>query len=166
MAQDEDQWGAVEEAAELMLEGEFELALRALRAVLEADPRNAYAYNYLGATCYELGRHVEARDAFRAAVRLAPDYLGARVGLSQVLRDLGDAEASLDEAEEALRRFPGDADALYAAALAHAALGQNELARRRLHAFLETGPEFEVQAEVQALLERLATPRRRDVPQA
>lgn len=148
-------WDAVEEATELLQEGRFPEVLVALRDVLGANPNNPYAYNCLGVAFHELKNTEAARDAYRAAVRLAPDYLGARVALSHVLRALGDAMGALAEAREALRRFPNDGDALYAAGLANAALGHRELAQRQLQGFLEQGPELEAQHEVREILAML-----------
>ena len=106
-------------------------------------------------------KEVSARelwDAYRAAIKLSPDYLGARISLSHVLRMLGDLRGAIAEAEEALRRSPGDGDALHAAGLAHAARGDDATARKYLNAFLATGPEFEAATEVRAILETLSKP--------
>lgn len=148
-------WDAVEEATELLTERRFMDALVALRDVIKADPANPYAFQYLGSALYETGQLEPARDAYRAALRLAPDYLGARVGLSHVLRMLGDAEGALTQAKEALRRFPKDGDALHAAGLAHAARGNRAQARQHLQRFLDTNPEVEPALEVRQILEML-----------
>src|ERR1700760_94010 len=130
-------WEAVEEATELIVERRFPDALLALRDVIKAQPNNPYAYHYLGAAFFEVGQREAARDAYTAAVRLAPDYLGARVALSNVLRMLGDAKGAIAQAKEALRRFPKDGDALHAAGLAHAAHGDRKVARQHLQGFLD-----------------------------
>jgi Flp pilus assembly protein TadD len=148
-------WSAVEEAAELLVERRFMDALIALRDVIKADPTNPYAFNYLGAGLYETGQLEPARDAYRAAIRLAPDFLGARVGLSHVLRMLGDAQGALAQAKEALRRFPKDGEALHAAGLAHAARGERKLARKHLEGYLGSNPEAESAMEVRQILEML-----------
>ncbi|MEZ4297866.1 MAG: tetratricopeptide repeat protein [Polyangiaceae bacterium] len=148
-------WESVEEACELLLEERYEDGLTALRDVIKADPTNPYAYHYAGVALYELRQLEPARDAYRAALRYAPAYLAARVGLSHVLRELGDARAALIEAQEALARFPRDADAMRAAGLAHAALGQRKAARRQLEGYLGAGPEVEQRLEVQQVLEML-----------
>src|SRR6185312_1062316 len=88
-------WEAVEEATELLGEGRVPEAMVALRDVIKAQPNNAYAYNYLGVAFFEIKNLEAARDAYRAAVRLAPDYLGARVALSHVLRMAGEPDAAL-----------------------------------------------------------------------
>ena len=148
-------WDAVGEAAELLHEERFHEALYALRDVVKADPKNPYAFYFMGIALFETAQPEAARDAYRAALRLSPDYLGARVALSHVLRMLGDLRGAIAEAEDALRRHPADADALHAAGVAHAARGDREAARRHLKAFLAKDPEFEVATEVRALLEML-----------
>jgi len=150
-------WNAVEEATELLHEERFQEALYLLRDVIKADRTNPYAYYFLGIALFETAQMEAARDAYRAAVKLAPGYLGARVSLAHVLRMLGDVRGAIAEAEEALRRYPGTADALHAAGLAHAARGDDHAARRYLEAYLATQPEFEAASEVRAILETLGT---------
>jgi tetratricopeptide (TPR) repeat protein len=152
---DAEHWGEVEDAAELLHDERFQDALYALRDVIKKNPKNPYAYHYLGVAPFETAQPEPARDAYRAAVRLAPDYLGARVALSHVLRMLGDLRGAIAEAEEALRRRPADGDALHAAGLAHAARGDNQAARRYLEAYLGSNPEFESATEVRAILQTL-----------
>ncbi len=154
-ARDGDRWTAVEEAVELLHEERYHDALYALREVLKADPQNAYAFHHLGIALFETGQMEPARDAYRAALRLAPAHLGARVALSHVLRMLGDLRSAIGEAEEALRRAPTDGDALHAAGLAHAARGDKQAATRYLEAFLRSNPEFEAATEVRGVLEML-----------
>jgi tetratricopeptide (TPR) repeat protein len=153
--EDAKHWEEVEEATELLHEEKFQDALFALRDVIKASPRNPYAYHFLGVALFETAQPEAARDAYRAAVRLSPDYLGARIALSHVLRMLGDIRGAIAEAEEALRRSPEDGDVLHAAGLAHAARGDNEAARRYLRAFLTKNPEFEAATEVRAILDTM-----------
>ena len=148
-------WEAVEEATELLQEGRYPEAMVALRDVIKAQPNNPYAYNYLGVAFFEIKNLEAARDAYRAAVRVAPNYLGARVALSNVLRGLGDIPGALAQAKEALRRFPKDAEAMHAAGLANAAKGNRGEAKRQLEGYLGQNPEFEAQQEVRQILEML-----------
>jgi Flp pilus assembly protein TadD len=154
-ARDRAHWDAVEEATELIQETRFPEALLALRDVIKAQPNNPYAYHYLGVAFFETGQREAARDAYAAAVRLAPDYLGARVGLSNVLRLLGDVDGAIAQAKEALRRFPKDGEAMHAAGLAHAARGNRKVAEQHLKGFLASSPEFEAATEVRQILEML-----------
>ncbi|MDP9000982.1 MAG: tetratricopeptide repeat protein [Myxococcota bacterium] len=151
-------WDAVEEATELLHEERFRDALVELHRVLAADPKNAYAYHYLGVAFFEVGEIEAARDAYTACLKLAPAHLGARVALCHVLRILGDLRAALREGMAALSQSPGDPDTLHAMGLAYQARGDLVAARKYLEAFLATGPEFEVTLEVRALLDSMSTP--------
>jgi tetratricopeptide (TPR) repeat protein len=153
--QDATHWDEVEQASELLHEERFHEAIFELRDVLKADPKNPYAYFLLGIALFETAQLEPARDAYRAALRLSPGYLGARVSLSHVLRMLGDLRGAIAEAEETLRRRADDADAMHAAGLAHAARGDVSAARRYLEAFLASNPEFETATEVRAVLDGL-----------
>jgi len=153
--QDAVYWDAVEEATELLQEDRYPEAMVALRDVIKAQPNNPYAYLHLGIAFFEIKNLEAARDAYRAAVRVSPDFLGARVALSHVLRQLGDHDGALREAREALRRFPKDGEAMHAAGLAHAAKGNRTDAKRQLEGFLAQGPELEAQLEVRQILEML-----------
>jgi Flp pilus assembly protein TadD len=150
--QDAPRWEAVEEATELLHEERYRDAMVELRRVLEVDPKNAYAYHFLGIAFYEVGELEAARDAYSACLKLAPSYLGARVALSHVLRMVGDARGALREGLAALSQSPGDPDALHAVGLAYHVRGDEAAARKYLEAFLEAGAEFEVALEVRALL--------------
>jgi tetratricopeptide (TPR) repeat protein len=152
---DTAQWEAVEEATELLQELRYPEALLALRDVIKAQPNNPYAYHYLGAAFFETKQLEPARDAYRAALTLSPDYLGARVALSHVLRALGDTAGAVGQAKEALRRFPKDGDAMHALGLAQAARGNRKDARKSLEGFLDQEPEFEAATEVRQILEML-----------
>lgn len=153
---DAQHWGAVEEATEVLLDGDPKQALVLLREVLEADPKNPYALHYAGVAMFELKKWEPARDAYRAAVTMAPNYLAARVGLSHSLRMSDDVSGAYVAAEEALERFPDDPGAIYAAGLALAALGRRKKAQQMLQRFLASGPELEAQLEARGVLEMLA----------
>lgn len=152
---DTKHWEAVEEACEVLLEERYEEGLRMLRDIILADPANPYAYHFAAAALYELRQLEPARDAYRAALKYAPAYLASRVGLSHVLRELGDARGALVEAQDALARFPRDGEAMRAAGLAHAALGQRKAAKRHLEGYLGGAPEVEERMEVQQIMEML-----------
>jgi len=148
-------WSAVEEATELLHEERFRDALDELRTVLASDPKNEYAYYFLGIAFFEIGEIEASRDAYAACVKLAPAHLGARVALCHVLRMLGDTRGALREGMTGLSQAPGDADALHAIGLVHHARGEQVPARKYLEAFLATGPELEVALETRALLATL-----------
>src|ERR1700722_17866989 len=103
-------WDAVEEATELLHAEQFHDALLELRNVIKKDPKNPYAFYFLGQALFETGETEAARDAYRACLALAPTHLGARVALSHVLRTLGDNQGALSEGHAALEASADDAD--------------------------------------------------------
>lgn len=149
------QWDAVEEATELIHEGRYQDALYLLRDIVKSDPTNAYAFYFMGVALYEAGQMEPARDAYRAALRAEPGYVGARGSLAQVLRQLGDFSDAVREAEVVLRVAPADPDALHAAGLAHAAMGERASALHYLERFLATKPELEAALEARQVVEAL-----------
>lgn len=152
---DSRHWDEVEEAVELLHEERWLDAILELRRVLEASPRNPYAFHFLGVALYETGEHAAARDAYRAALAIAPKYLGARLHLSHTLRLLGDVKGAIEAGEIARRQAPDDPEVWHALGLSLALRGDADAARRYLEAFLRSQPEFEVSVEVRAMLERL-----------
>ena len=156
-------WEEVEDAIELIHDQHLVEAILALRDVLTRSPRNPYAYHWLGVALFESDQLEPARDAYRAALALAPRYHGARVHLSHVLRMLGDVRGALEQAETARRQQPDDPDAWHALGLAHAQRGEHDVARQFLEMYLAKGqPEIEVQLEVRGILDRMGRPGRRD----
>ncbi|MCS6900726.1 MAG: tetratricopeptide repeat protein [Myxococcales bacterium] len=152
---DRAHWEAVEEVAEVLQEGQFHQALYLLRDVVRVDRKNPYVYYFMGIAFYELGQLEEARDAFRAAVKIAPGYIGARGSLAQVLRRLRDYRGAITEGKATLALRKDDPDALHALGMAYAALGQRSEARRYLEAFLRSRPEYEATQEAQLVLQLL-----------
>jgi tetratricopeptide (TPR) repeat protein len=144
---DERHWEAVEEAAELIVQGQFPAALEQLRDIVKADPLNPYAYHHIGVALSHLEQLEAARDAYRAAVRLRPNFLGALVGLSDALRLLGHHAGALTQAKEALRRFPDSVEAQSAVRMAAPAEGDEE----GLEAMLDDPPEAPAEPDWAAL---------------
>ncbi|MBL8613262.1 MAG: tetratricopeptide repeat protein [Myxococcales bacterium] len=157
---DAERWEAVEEATELLAEERYNEALAELKKALDRDPKNAYAYYYTGVAMFEVGEMEPARDAYRAALTVAPRHLGARVALSHVLRKIGDYKAAIREGLVALEQAPTDGDAIYAVGMAYYSRGELGEAERYLSAFLATRPEFEIKVEVEALIARIREERR------
>lgn len=154
---DKAHWDAVEEVAELLQEGQPQQALFLLRDIAKTNPRNPYAYNFMGIALYEIGRLEEARDAFRAAVRLEPRYVGARGSLAQVLRRLRDYRGAIAEGKATLALRNDDPDAHHALGMAYAALGQRIEAKRHLEAFVRSHSEYEATQEAQLMIQLLET---------
>ena len=152
--QDSVHWGEVEEAVELLHDERFQDALYALRDIIKASPQNPYAYHFLGAVLRDRATRSGAR-CVPPAVRLAPNYLGARVALSHVLRMLGDFARGHRRSRRGPSPQLGRWRCVHAAGLAHAARGDNQAAGRYLRAFLASNPEFESATEVRSILATL-----------
>jgi len=154
--QDARYWSEVEEAVEVLHEPKPIEAILALRTVIQSSSHNYYAYYYIGIALFETGELEAARDAYRAALTLAPQYLGARVHLSHVLRMLSNAREAVQQAEIAYKQSPKDPDVWHALGMAYAQRGRKEEACRWLEAYLHSSPDFDVSLEVRAVLEALS----------
>ena len=86
--------GALLKARRLIADGDDIAARQAYLAALHLDPRHPVALTELGALAHAGGYLSAAREAFRQAVRSNPDYLPARVGYGDLLREAGDPAAA------------------------------------------------------------------------
>ena len=150
-----EQWDAAQEGAELVREGELDLAVAELERVIELDATNAYAHYFLGSAHFEKGSFDKAMKAYVLALERAPGYLGAMVALGHTLRMLGRYDQALRMGREVLARKPDDGDALHLMGLVHYARGDEAAAIEYLNRFLETRPELEAAQEARGLLEIL-----------
>jgi Flp pilus assembly protein TadD len=92
---------------------------------LELDPRGADAYSNLGNALKDLGRHAEAIDAHRAAIRLRP-VAGNWCNLGVALRESNRLEEALAAYDEALRLEPHHGEAHFDRAQALLGMGDYE----------------------------------------
>jgi tetratricopeptide (TPR) repeat protein len=98
----------------------------AFRAVVQADPGHADAWNLLATTCLLQGKFAEAEAGYRQALRLRPgrahDYANRGVALAQ----LGNTAAAVASYRQALRLQPDQVGALANLGAALVDLGQVE----------------------------------------
>ncbi len=152
---DSEKWDAAEEGAELMREGDLEAAVRALEAVVLADPHNEYGFFFLGGAHFEAGRFDKAMAAYVRALEIAPGYVGAMTSLAHSLRMLGRHDEAIRVARQVLARAPEDGEALHVLGLSHYARGDRAAALGYLERFLATRPEIEVAQELHGLIQVL-----------
>lgn len=86
-------------AMEHQNEGEFGKAEIICREILRKDPRNVNATRMLGTIARDLDKPRLAARMLRNAVKLAPDFYGARIDLARALIEIDE----LDEAEPVVR---------------------------------------------------------------
>jgi tetratricopeptide (TPR) repeat protein len=87
--------------------GEFGKAEIICREVLRKDPRNVNATRMLGTIARDLGKPRLAARMFRNAVKLAPDFFGARMDLARSLIELDELDECEPVVHEAIRLQPG-----------------------------------------------------------
>src|SRR5207302_698991 len=105
-------------------------ALADFEEALMLNPRSQSALQNKAHVLGKLGRTAEAVQALDAAVALYPDFVPARSGRGVLLARLGEREAALRDAREALRRDT-KAATLYQAAGIYALTSQQQPDDRR-----------------------------------
>lgn len=155
MSEHDDRWSAAEEIAELLRDGDQDAAIALGETLIEQDPKNEYAFFFLGCAHFEKGNHPKALRAFVSALDLEPNYLGAMVHLGHTLRMLGRNEEAIRVGKQILTRASEDGDGLHVLGLAHLARGDNAAALRYLERYLATHPEVEAAMEVRGIVQML-----------
>lgn len=87
----------LDHAAELIRAGQFEQALPVLAEVLQRNPQNADALNWLGYANRRLGRYDEAVGYYRQALAADPHHLGAREYLGEAYLEQGNVSAAQEQ---------------------------------------------------------------------
>ena len=90
----------------------------------QAEPDNNTAWFYLGLAYGRLGRHQEAIEAYREAVRIDPDYANVWYNLGLKYGELGRHPEAIEAYREAVRIDPDYGDAWRDLGLAYERLGR------------------------------------------
>jgi tetratricopeptide (TPR) repeat protein len=93
-------------AVEHQRAGEFGKAENICRDILRKDPTNINATRLLGNLASELGKPRLAARMLRNAVRLAPDFFGARMDLARALLDIDELDECAEVLNTAIRQHP------------------------------------------------------------
>ena len=93
-------------AAQHQQEGEFGKAEAICRNILRRDPRNVNATRMLGTLARDLGKPRLAARMLRNAVKLAPDFFGARMDLARALIEIDELDECEEVLQEAVRQKP------------------------------------------------------------
>ena len=122
--------------------GFYDQALQCYDALIALEPRNPrwphLEANILG----QFGRQDEALPIEEAAVRLAPDYVPARLRLADELLKRSDRDGAARDYSEALERSPGDPYAVLGLAKCDVFRGDWDKARERLDQDIKQHPDF------------------------
>ncbi len=130
-----------------------------LLAEVEALKAGERPHLLRGRTAFAAGRYAEAAEAFRAAVRAAPNSAGARVNLGTALAHSGDVPGAIAELERALELEPQNPTAHFNLGLLQANQGQLDAALPHLTLAARQAPtDVAVHLELAALLRRVGQP--------
>jgi tetratricopeptide (TPR) repeat protein len=97
---------------------------------------------YLGSLQSALGKRAEATDTMRAALRLSPDYLPARLKLAENLLATGDWEEAAGIYETMVKEHPDVAEAYYGIGRIQAANGNLAAAKEAYQRACELFPAY------------------------
>jgi Flp pilus assembly protein TadD len=120
--------------------GDLEGAIAAYSQCVRIDPRDAAAFNNLGAVLIRARRPGEAITALEGALALQPAYPRALTNLGKALRDLGRATEAIERLREALALEPNHVAALVNLGDALAANGELEAAQHALERAIGLAP--------------------------
>jgi len=94
------------QALEHQRAGEFGKAENICRDILRKDPTNVNATRMLGTIAADLGKHRLAARMLRNAVKLAPDFFGARMDLARALIEIDELEEGREVLDRAIKLKP------------------------------------------------------------
>lgn len=132
----------------------IELAIRAYRRAIAAQPLFAAAHFNLANLLRDLGRLGEAEAHFFVATTQAPEMAEAWYNLADVQEDRGRIEEAIESLRTAVSVAPGFADAHWNLALFCEEAGQDAEARRHWEVYLRLDPGGAWAAEARRRLGR------------
>lgn len=98
------------EAIALERQGDFDAALTSYRLALRDQPNDPSILQNIGIAYSKVGRVEEAIRAYRRALDVAPEQLGAHYGLAFLLLKRGDRAGAMHHLESFLERPPANDD--------------------------------------------------------
>ena len=87
--------------------GDYQRALAPLLKVVQADPRNADAWNYIGFSQRNLQHFDESLAAYQKALAINPDHRGANEYLGELYLKTGDLEKARERLSKLQSLCPG-----------------------------------------------------------
>ncbi len=121
--------------------GDTDAAVAEFEETLRRTPRHALAHLSLGILRAQQRRYRDALTHFAAAAVVDPSRVESHVGQAEMLRNLGDLEASVPHWRRAVSLDPSDAASWFEGAAALVRLERHDEARAWLAGALERHPE-------------------------
>ncbi len=87
--------------------GDYQRALASLQKVVQADPRNADAWNYIGFSQRNLQHFDDSLAAYQKALAINPDHRGANEYLGELYLKTGDLEKARERLAKLQSLCPG-----------------------------------------------------------
>jgi tetratricopeptide (TPR) repeat protein len=134
----------VRTAQEALGRANYAAAVKALKAVVEAQPDYTGAWFNLGYAYSGLHQDAEAVEAYRKALGLAPNLFEARLNLGILLLEMKEPQAALEHLEKAVALKPDHprAHLYYGRGLSLA--GQPEAAQKQFQEALRLDPQMAI----------------------
>lgn len=96
----------IEKADRLFADKKFVSAEKWYLEAATVDPKNPKIYSRLGVIYLETGEHVDAKDAFEAAIELDPGIASRHFNLAVAYEGLGDLKLALKSVKKAISLEP------------------------------------------------------------
>lgn len=136
--------------------GQFEKAYPLVREIIERDPDDAYAHNFLGYSYLEQGGDLDdAYHHIRRAIELKPDDGYIRDSLGWYYYKTGDHHKALVELEKAVKQVPDDVSIQKHLAVVYGKLGDFSRAKKYLVKAIELVTASSEKQELEKALEEI-----------
>jgi tetratricopeptide (TPR) repeat protein len=109
---------------------------------IQATQKNYSMYNNLGASYNALGRHPQAIEAYRQAIRIRPEYAEAYNNLGVAYNALGRYQEAIEAYRQAIRIRPQYADAYNNLGAAYVDLGRYQEALEACQQAIKLKPDY------------------------
>ena len=109
---------------------------------IEVTQSNYIAYNNLGVTYDKLGRHQEAMESYKQAIRIKPDYADAHFNLGNAYGKHGRYQDAIESYKQAIRIKPDFAMAHFNLGNAYDKLGHHQEAMESYKQAIRIKPDY------------------------
>jgi tetratricopeptide (TPR) repeat protein len=144
----------------LQKENKFEESTSLILGIIEKEPKNAHAWNFLGYSMLVQGNEMDrAFEYIQTALKISPDDGYIRDSLGWYYFKKGDVKKAKSELDFALSKVPDDVEILKHLAIVHAELKEYKKAKNYLEAALKYVRFNGERQEIMTSIEKLETDR-------